>query len=320
MQNRNPPLVSILIPVYNREKIVSETLDSALGQTYENIEIIVVDNASTDETWEILTKYADTNRRIKIFRSPINIGPVKNWKACMEKASGEYGKILWSDDLIAPNYVEMTLPYMLNPDVGFTFTRVEIFDNEKRLDAYSIGDTGIYDSMDFIKGTLLGGGYPRSPGAAIFRLKDLNTNLLMDIPNKLHLDFPTNAIGNDLLIYLITAAQYPKFAFVDMPLSFFRFHKDSISVNSKQGKLELFYQVASAFFVEKYVKDSTLVEKFNANLLITKFFKGVKIKKIDDFYPATANRAVDWFFFVSRIIRRFLPNLLRILKMRTAHE
>ena len=65
----NLPLVSILIPVYNRASIVSRAIDSALSQTYSNIEIIIVDNNSTDSTWDILLKYKQRDSRIKIFKN-----------------------------------------------------------------------------------------------------------------------------------------------------------------------------------------------------------------------------------------------------------
>ena len=56
MNNENP-LVSILIPVYNREKYIGEAIESAINQTYKNIEVIIVDNCSTDNTWKILQDY-----------------------------------------------------------------------------------------------------------------------------------------------------------------------------------------------------------------------------------------------------------------------
>ena len=92
---KNYDLVSILIPVYNRETLIEDTVQSALNQTYPNIEIIVVDNKSTDRTWDILEKLANRDSRIKIFQNKTNIGPVRNWKRCIDNASGKYGKILW---------------------------------------------------------------------------------------------------------------------------------------------------------------------------------------------------------------------------------
>ena len=95
------PKVSILIPVYNREAFIAACVQSALEQTFTDFEIIIVDNASTDTTWKICQQIAEQDKRIRIFRNERNIGPVRNWRRCIEEARGVYGKILWSDDLIS---------------------------------------------------------------------------------------------------------------------------------------------------------------------------------------------------------------------------
>lgn len=303
-------LVSILIPVYNRENLIEATILSAINQTYKNIEIIVVDNQSTDKTWEILQKLASKYDRIKIFQNETNIGPVRNWKRCIDEASGEYGKILWSDDLIAPEFLEKTVSYLTDANIGFVFTRTYIFENEStntQYDMYGIGNTNIYPIHQYINGILLGGGsYPVSPGCAIFRLKDLKENLLINIPNKIGSDFSMHAIGNDLLIFLLTAHQYKSFVFVNEHLSFFRAHKDSISIQSTRGVLPFYYDIAKAYFVENYRKD--LVEKLNANLVINYIrFKNVDLYKnflIKNFYMHNKNEKVDYMFLLKKILNK----------------
>lgn len=294
-------LVSILIPVYNRENLIEETVQSALNQTYKNFEIIVVDNQSTDNTWEILQKLASQDERIKIFQNETNIGPVRNWKRCIDKASGEYAKILWSDDLIAPEFLEKTVPYLENKDVGFVFTGTEIFvdGTDKKTSHYFIGESGIYESEMYINGVLFDRNYPVSPGCALFRLKDLKQNLMIDIPNKVNSDFSMHAIGNDLLIFLFTSNQYKKFAFINEKLSFFRAHEGSISIQSNDGKLTLHYNLASAYFIENYRKD--LIYKINANILINikRFSQGSKkfeLNKIKNFYINNNNYRLDFIF------------------------
>lgn len=165
-----------------------------MSQTYKNIEIIVVDNKSTDKTWEVLQRLASQDVRIKIFQNETNIGPVRNWKRCIDEANG---KILWSDDLIAPTFLEKTVAYLENEDVGFIFTGTEIFVDKKIAHAF-VGNTGIYETNN---GVLFEGNYPVSPGCAVFRLKDLKNNLLVDIPNKVNSDFAMHAIGNDIFTY-----------------------------------------------------------------------------------------------------------------------
>jgi len=93
-------LVSILIPVYNREKLVKRAIESAINQTYENIEVIAVDNKSTDRTYEVLKGHAEKYPDVKVYQNKENLGPVRNWKKCLEYSSGEFIKILFSDDWI----------------------------------------------------------------------------------------------------------------------------------------------------------------------------------------------------------------------------
>jgi glycosyltransferase involved in cell wall biosynthesis len=304
-------LVSILIPVYNRENLIKETVNSGLSQIYENIEIIIVDNQSTDSTWKILEKLSLQDNRIRIFQNDTNIGPVRNWKRCIDEASGEYGKILWSDDLIAPEFLEETVPFLDSNDVGFVFTGTEIFTDgaDKKSSHYFIGETGVYDSETYIDGVLFNGQYPVSPGCSLFRLKDLKENILVDVPNKVGSDFSMHGIGSDALIFLLTAHQYKQFSFVNKRLSFFRAHKGSISIQSNDGKLILHYNLAFAYFVENYRKD--LINKMNANLFIgiKRYQNGAqnfKLNKIECYYLDNNNFSIDYKFFLTKVFKKIL--------------
>jgi glycosyltransferase involved in cell wall biosynthesis len=118
---RNQPLVSVCIPTYNAEKTVVSTLKSILDQTYQNLEIIIVDNASTDDTLALLRKFEDP--RIKIYKNSKNIGAEKNWSRCIELARGEYIAIFHADDLYMLEMVEKQVQaFQDNPSVGAVFT------------------------------------------------------------------------------------------------------------------------------------------------------------------------------------------------------
>jgi len=309
-------LVSILIPVYNRENLIEETVESALAQTYKNIEIIIVDNCSTDSTWKKLKTLAEKDKRIKIFQNETNVGPVRNWKRCIDEASGKYGKILWSDDLIAPNFLEKTLYFLeQNKDIGFVFTGTEIFnnDNKQKRNSHFIGKSGVYDSDKYVKGILFESKYPISPGCALFRLKDLKENLLLDIPNKVNSNFAMHAIGNDLLLFLLTANIYPKFAFVNEKLSFFRVHNESISIQSNNEKLSLHYALAKTYFVENY--RINLIKKMNTNLyiLIKKFSDAKKynLHKIENFYLQNTNYSIDSGYLMIKIVNKIIDKYFK---------
>jgi len=310
----NNPKVSILIPVYNRAKIILETLNSAVNQTYKNIEIIVVDNKSLDNTFETIKEFAKSYTNVKAYQNEENIGPVRNWKKCLEYATGEYAKFLWSDDLIAPAFIEKTLQFLVdNEDVGFVFTGTEIFNDNtgERTKAYFIGETGIYVTQLFIESSLLGEplNVPVSPGNALFRKKDLEKNLLIDIPNKIGSDFKMHAIGNDALIYLLTAKDYPKFAFINEKLAFFRAHKDSITCYSNIIEKDAYYYIAKCFFVENYVTTNNLIKKFNAKLFSFIILKRNKLrnmglKNIYYFYNDKNNCKIDYFFLAKKIVKK----------------
>lgn len=91
-------LVSICIPTYNGSKHLEACLDSVISQTYQNTEIIIVDDQSTDMTWELLNQYATKDNRIRLFRNETNLGLVGNWNRCIELAKGEWIKFVFQDD------------------------------------------------------------------------------------------------------------------------------------------------------------------------------------------------------------------------------
>lgn len=122
------PLVSIVTPTYNREKYILETVHSMLAQTYRNIEYIVVDDGSTDNTLEILEKYKE---KIKI-ESHANIGQVKTLNRAWKNCKGKYIGYLSSDDLLYPNAVE-ELVALIEKDTSI----VCVFPDSELIDEFS---------------------------------------------------------------------------------------------------------------------------------------------------------------------------------------
>jgi glycosyltransferase involved in cell wall biosynthesis len=100
------PLVSIGLPVFNGERFLASALDSILAQTFEDFELIISDNASTDDTEQICREYAAQDRRIRYFRNEKNLGAAKNFNRVFELSSGEYFRWNSADDSCAPDLVE----------------------------------------------------------------------------------------------------------------------------------------------------------------------------------------------------------------------
>jgi len=124
----NQPLVSICIPTYNAGKTVVSTLQSILNQTYHNLEILVVDNASSDNTMSLLRQVNDP--RLVIHRHKRNIGVAANFSKCIQLATGEYIAIFHADDLYLPNMVEKQVRvFQDNPSVGAVFTMASLIND-----------------------------------------------------------------------------------------------------------------------------------------------------------------------------------------------
>ncbi|MFN8637598.1 MAG: FkbM family methyltransferase [Chloroflexota bacterium] len=113
------PLVSIAIPVYNGASALDDAISSAVSQTYQPLEIVVVDNASTDATPEIVRRWMDRDRRIRYARNACNVGLSANFRRSLEAARGTYFTWLAHDDrLDDPRAIEIQVEYLeRHPDV-----------------------------------------------------------------------------------------------------------------------------------------------------------------------------------------------------------
>ena len=111
--------VGVLMPVYNVENYIEKAVESVLNQTYTNLEIIIVDDCSTDNTFEILENLSFRDSRIKLFRSEINQGIVKSLNFGLTKISSEFVVRMDGDDLCVPDKIEKQLNYLIhNPQIS----------------------------------------------------------------------------------------------------------------------------------------------------------------------------------------------------------
>lgn len=95
------PRLSVGLPVYNSSRFVAESIDAILGQTFEEFELIISDNASTDDTGDICRRYCKQDSRVRYFRQPKNVGLAPNHNFCVEQARGPLFKWAAGDDLYA---------------------------------------------------------------------------------------------------------------------------------------------------------------------------------------------------------------------------
>jgi len=117
------PLVSILMTAYNREKYIAEAIESVLASTYQNWELIVVDDCSKDKSLEIARTYESKDKRIKVYLNEKNLGDYPNRNQAANYAQGKYIKYLDSDDIIYPHSLEIMINSMEKfPDAGMGLT------------------------------------------------------------------------------------------------------------------------------------------------------------------------------------------------------
>jgi glycosyltransferase involved in cell wall biosynthesis len=94
------PKVSVCIDSYNYGRFLAEAIESVLAQTFDNFEVVITDDCSTDDSFEIAQRYAANDSRIKLVRNSQNLGMVRNRNACLALARGEYIKWLHADDFL----------------------------------------------------------------------------------------------------------------------------------------------------------------------------------------------------------------------------
>ena len=122
-------LVSVIVPVYNREKFVSETIESILSQSYEPIEIILINDGSTDRSSTIINYYKNRHpNKIRVINQE-NQGQINARNNGIKEATGDYIAFLDSDDLWLPEKLEKQIP-LFEKDIGLVYSGVEIIDHE----------------------------------------------------------------------------------------------------------------------------------------------------------------------------------------------
>lgn len=124
------PLVSIITPTFNSEKFISETIKSIQNQTYQNWEMIVVDDASSDATTAIIKLASENDNRIKLFKLEENSGTGIARNTALAKASGKYIAFLDADDLWKPLKLEKQIDFLISNELPFTFSFYECMDEE----------------------------------------------------------------------------------------------------------------------------------------------------------------------------------------------
>lgn len=249
MENLEQPLVSVPVITYNSSKTVIETLDSIYNQTYPNIELIISDDCSTDETISICRRWIEQHKerfsRTEILTVAKNTGVSANMNRAERACTAEWVKGIAGDDLLLPNCIETYIEYVTkHPTAVQVFSRIEVFggDEERRrrtekLFKYDFFDLTLeqqYERLMF-EGNCLPASTNFYNKKAIAELGiegyDERIPLLEDLPR---------------WINLIKAGVH--FQFIDMPLVRYRVSENSLSTQF-EGVSRTFRKSSALFYI-----------------------------------------------------------------------
>jgi glycosyltransferase involved in cell wall biosynthesis len=245
------PLVSVLIPTFNYGRFLDEAIQSVLAQSYQNFELIIVDNHSRDNTREVVSAYL-ADKRISFYQNESNIGLVANWNKCLGYAKGEFIKFLMADDLFQPELLSEMVGVMLKyPNVTLVTSNSDVFGskNKPRISKFiglQQGRELIFKCLKHGAGNLIG-----EPTTVMFRRRDLRK------VGNFNPNFTCLVDFNMWLRLLNIGDAY----FIAKSLSGFRAHNDQFSAKTRVSNWIDEYQ----FY--KYIRDRNPYQIDKAGIL-----------------------------------------------------
>lgn len=149
-------LVSIIMPAYNSEKYIRQSIESVINQEYQEWELLVVDDCSTDNTCEVVESIISYEQRIKLFRQPFNQGVSEARNRAIKEANGRFIAFLDSDDIWKEEKLSSQISFMLKNNYSFTFTSYELIDKNgnKKDKIFSVPSIVTYNQ--YLKNTIIG--------------------------------------------------------------------------------------------------------------------------------------------------------------------
>jgi glycosyltransferase involved in cell wall biosynthesis len=155
------PKVSVCVPTYNGAKFLSETIQSVLAQTFDDFELLIVDDCSEDGTTDLAASFTDP--RVRRVANPTRLGLVGNWNRCIDLARGEYICVFHQDDIMAPDNLQQKVAFLdAHPSAGFVHSSVDQIGPHGELISrwwYSeptAGQQGLHAGNDYFRTLLTG--------------------------------------------------------------------------------------------------------------------------------------------------------------------
>jgi glycosyltransferase involved in cell wall biosynthesis len=266
--------VSTVIPVYNRQDLVKPAMESALAQSVEGHEIVVIDNCSTDGTWAVVQDYAKRDTRIRCLRNDRNVGPVRNWRLGIEAARGEYCHLLFSDDRLEPDFLVDTLG-LFDAKTAYVMTGHRMHSSQGYYEPSTFQSQSIFSREELLEAAILLN--PKqiqliSPLNSLFRRTDMLESLMDQIPNPFGIDYAGHGAGPDQLLFLLIALRYPIVRCVDKRLVVMHAHEGSITIQATKD-LDLPREWVRWYVVNKHLPE--FYDRYRSALWVKSFVRPV---------------------------------------------
>lgn len=252
-------MISIIIPAYNYGRYVGDAIRSILRQDVADIEVLVFDDCSTDDTAEVVASFCREDNRVKYILNERNLGAIGNINQAMKRASGEYVVLLGADDMLEPGSLS-TLKAALDahPECGYVYGRYTMLDDEGRvipLQHPGWVDRDYFGERDEFPDLLKCDLYINI-GAAMFRREIIEGRDFFDTSLSA---FETERFfrATDLALMLDLSLQGIKSAFINRNMSVFRVHNDQASSVDRYAKSGLSFFEFSVL-LQRYVTADTI--------------------------------------------------------------
>jgi glycosyltransferase involved in cell wall biosynthesis len=289
------PLVSVIIPSYNHRRFLVKRIESVLNQTFDDFEILLIDDHSTDGSWDVIQKYADNKQVSVIHRNSINSGsPFLQWQKGANLAKGEYLWIAESDDYAGNDFLKKQLSNLMeDEDIGVSFCPsiwVDLENNEiskpshENLPLKESGNSLIVN--EFAKGCLI-----YNASSAVFR-KELISKVDFEAIKKFK--YTGDWLFWVQLINNTTVVRIPE------RLNYFRRHSDNVSFKSNKAGL----QFSEGYKIVQYIFEKHLVGFFKKRKI--NMFWALKVANDNDI---DHSRALSMLPFEIKLWYRLMPFL-----------
>ena len=252
------PLVSVCIPAYNNQDYIKETIDAIIKQTYTNIELIICDDKSKDDTVKVIESIEDD--RVKLYKNEQNLGMSGNWNNCLSKCTGDFIKLICADDILASTAIEKEVQALIdNPEAVLAESDTRLFDlNGKEKGWYKrYKKSGLVDGKEIARAGMFVKNYFGAP---------LNNTFRRELLDKIGM-FDTNFVYILDYDFFVRAACSGKVYIIHEPLNYFRVRNDSNTGEVIAGDKTKAYVAEHRFLVNKY-KDELGLSDFEVELSV----------------------------------------------------